>query len=65
MELEFPRQIFKKDSNIKFNENPSRGSLIVPRTDGRTDRHDEPNRHFLQLWERALREKCIETGFKN
>jgi len=40
MKLEFCRQIFeKKDTNIKFRENPSSGSRVVPRgqTDGRTD----------------------------
>jgi len=43
MKLEFPRRIFKKYSNMKFHENPSRGSRVVPRgrmdgrTDGRTD----------------------------
>jgi hypothetical protein len=35
MNLEFPRQIFEKYSNTKFNENPSCGSRVVPR--GRTD----------------------------
>jgi hypothetical protein len=33
--LEFSRQIFKKPSNIKFHENPSNGSRVVPR--GQTD----------------------------
>jgi len=36
MELEFSQQIFEKSSNIKFNENPSSGSRVVPC--GRTDR---------------------------
>ena len=33
-------QIFEKDSNIKFHENPSSGSRVVPcgQTDGPTDR---------------------------
>jgi hypothetical protein len=35
MKLEFCRQIFEKYSNIKFNENPSSGSRVVPC--GRTD----------------------------
>jgi len=30
MTLEFSRQIFDKYSNIKFNENPSSGSWVVP-----------------------------------
>jgi len=40
MQLEFYRQIFKKYSNIKFHENPSSGSSVVPlgRTDGQTRR---------------------------
>jgi hypothetical protein len=39
MKLEFSRQIFEKCLNIKFHENPSSGSGVVPcgRTDGRTD----------------------------
>jgi hypothetical protein len=41
MKLEFSRQVFekKKSSNIKFNQNPSSESRVVPcgRTDGRTD----------------------------
>ena len=30
MKLEFTRQIFENYSNIKFNENPSSGSRVVP-----------------------------------
>jgi len=30
MDLEYSRQIFEKDSNIKFHENPSSGSRVVP-----------------------------------
>jgi hypothetical protein len=30
MKLEFSRRIFEKYSNIKFNENPSSGSRVVP-----------------------------------
>jgi hypothetical protein len=36
MKLEFSRQIFEKSPNIKFHENPSSGSRVVPC--GRTDR---------------------------
>jgi len=38
MKLEFSRHIFKKYSNIRFHENPSSGSRVVPcgRTDGQT-----------------------------
>ena len=35
MQLEFSRQFFEKYSNIKFHENPSSGSRVVPC--GRTD----------------------------
>jgi len=40
LKLEFFLQIFEKYSNIKFHENPSSGSRVVPcgRTDGQTDR---------------------------
>jgi len=39
MKIEFSRRIFEKYANIKFNENPSSGSRVVPcgQTDGRTD----------------------------
>jgi len=39
MNLELSRQIFETPSNIKFHENPSSGSRVVPRkrTDRRTD----------------------------
>jgi len=39
MKLEFSRRIFKKYSNIKFQENPSSGSRVVPcgQTAGHTD----------------------------
>jgi hypothetical protein len=39
MKLEFSRQIFEKNSNIKFHQNPSSGSRVVRcgRTDGETD----------------------------
>jgi len=44
MMLEFSRQIFEKYSNIKYNENPSIVSQVVP--SGQIDRHDEANTHF-------------------
>jgi hypothetical protein len=55
MKVEFSRQIFEKCSNIKFNENPSSGSRVVPcgQTEGRTDSFDEANSHFSQLRLRA------------
>jgi hypothetical protein len=36
MKLEFSRHIVEKYSNIKFNENPSSGSRVIP--GGRMDR---------------------------
>ena len=42
--LEFSREDFEKSSNIKFHENPSGGSRVVPC--GQTDRHDEANIRF-------------------
>jgi hypothetical protein len=39
MTLEFPRQILEKYTNMKFNENPSSRSRVVPcgQTDRQTD----------------------------
>ena len=42
--LYLSRQIFEKYSYIKFRENPSSGSRVVPR--GRTYRHDEADSRF-------------------
>ena len=53
MELTFYRQIFQKYSNIKFHENPSSWSGVVPC--GQTDRHDEPHSRSSQFCERAQR----------
>jgi hypothetical protein len=48
IKLEFPRQIFEKNSNIKFHGTPSIGGRVVRcwRTDGRTYRQDENNSRF-------------------
>ena len=51
MKLEFSRHIFEKHSNIKFHENPSSASGVVPL--GRTDRYDKANSRFSQFCERA------------
>ena len=45
------RQIFIKVPNIKFHGNPSSGSHAD--ICGQTDGHDEANRRFSRLWERA------------
>ena len=58
MKNEFSRQIFEKSSNIKFHENPSSGSPVVPfshaeghtQADGRADRHVEANSRFPQFY---------------
>jgi hypothetical protein len=51
MKLDCFRHIFEKLSYVKFRENPSIGSLVVPRE--RTDRHDEANSRFSQFCERV------------
>jgi hypothetical protein len=47
MKRQFSQQIFEKYSNIHFNENPSRGSRVVPC--GLTD---ITNGHFAPFCER-------------
>ena len=48
IKLEVPGQILEKYSDMKFHENPSSGSRVVPceQLDGQTDRHDEPSSRF-------------------
>jgi hypothetical protein len=41
------QQVFERYSNIKFHENSSSGSLVVPC--GRTDGHGQANRSFLHF----------------
>jgi len=58
--ITFSQQIFEKSSYIKFHENPSTGSRIIPfgQTDGQTDRqtdvrsdlYDEGEGHFSQFF---------------
>ena len=45
MTLEFSRQIFEAQSNIKFHKYPFSGSPVIPY--GRTDKHDEANSLFV------------------
>jgi len=52
MALEFFQQIVKKLSNIKFPENPSSGSWVVPCR--QADRHDKANSYFSPFC------KCIQ-----
>jgi len=53
--MKFLKQIFEKFSNMKFQENLSGGSRVVPcgRTCRKTDRHDEANSRFSKLYEGA------------
>jgi hypothetical protein len=51
MKREFYQQVFGKSSNMKYNENPSGGSRVVPC--GRTDGNDEANSHFSQFCDLA------------
>jgi hypothetical protein len=44
MKLEFSRRVFEKSLDIKFDENPSSGSRVVPWV--RKDAHDEANSLF-------------------
>jgi len=48
MKLEFSQQIFLKYSYIKFHENPSSVSQVVPC--GQMDRYDKANSHFAQFY---------------
>ena len=52
MNLGFSGQIFEEFSNIKFHENPSSGSQIVP-VDEWMNRHDKANGHLSQFCEHA------------
>jgi len=48
---ESSRHILEKYSNIKFHENPSSGSRVVPF--GQTDGHGKANSRFSQFCEHA------------
>ena len=47
MNLEFSEKIFEKVTNIKFHQNPSCGSQVVPC--GRTDRQTESRTNTIKL----------------
>jgi len=54
MKLDFSWQIFQKYSNIKFHENPSSGSRVVPRgrpggRTGQTDRRTDGQADMTKL----------------
>ena len=56
---EFSPQILEKNSNTKFQENPSSGSLVVPC--GQTHRQDEANNCFSAIMGTRLKRvaKCL------
>jgi hypothetical protein len=51
MQFEFSQLVFEESSNIKFHQNPSSESRVVPC--GQTDGHDEGNNRLPQFFERA------------
>ena len=59
MTLEISRQIFEKLYSIKFHENQSSGSRVVPcgRMEGRTDRYDEGNSRLSQFCESTWKQR--------
>ena len=61
MKFEYSWDIFERYSNIKFHENPSPGSRVVPcgQTDGRTDGNDEANSRFSEFWESVQKQKLL------
>ena len=63
-EIEFPLQIFEKYPNIRFNENPSSGSQVVPcgRTDGQTD--TRKLRAAFRNFVKAPKNSCIRQTNK-
>jgi hypothetical protein len=64
--LDSSRQIFEEYSNIKFNENPSGGSQVVPcgRTDDHTDMTKLNNIFFAVLLMRLTKRSRIQTTYK-
>ena len=59
--VDISRQMFEKSSNIKFHENPSSGSRVVPC--GRKDTHDEANR-FSQFCEKRLKMSAVQHVYE-
>jgi hypothetical protein len=55
-----PLNIFSK-KKIKFHENPSGGSRVLPCDGGRSDKHDEANSVVVFLFSQFC--KCTEKGF--
>jgi len=65
MTLEFSRQIFEEFSDIKFRENPSSGSRVVPcgRTDGQTGRRADMKKLIVAFRDIAKVPKKSEGQF--
>ena len=53
MKIEFSQHIFENCSNIKFHENSSSGSQVVPCGQTVGLAHDEANSRFSHFCERA------------
>jgi hypothetical protein len=61
MKMGSVNSFFLKYTNIKFQENSSSGTQVVPcgqtdtqtKKDGQTDRYDEASSYFSQFYERA------------
>ena len=62
MKLESYRQIFEKI--LKFQENSSSGSRVVP-WGSQTDRHDKANSRFFEHFANAPKKKVTVTHFKD
>ena len=64
------QQIFEKGSSIKFHQNPSSGSRVIPCeqtdrwTDVRTDGQDEANSRFLQFSNAFKKDSKCNLDFK-
>jgi hypothetical protein len=61
MKFKFSRDIFEKVLNIRFNQNPSIGSRVIPC--GQRDGHDEANSRFSQFCKRAKKRSNQQSGF--
>jgi hypothetical protein len=68
MKPEFSWQVFEKSSNIKFYENSSSGSRVVPcgdrQADGRTDRHEELIDAFRNFAKASKNNRPSQAGAK-
>jgi len=63
MKFEFSLEIFEKYSNVKFHENPSSGSRVVPC--GPTDRHEEVFRYFANARNKRFVNIHYDTNTQN